>query len=393
MWLLGWVSLLTDAASEAIYPLLPFFLSHVLGGGAVALGIIEGVAEGTSSLLRVVSGRLSDRWRMRRPLVIAGYALSSLARPLVGLAGAWWHVLAIRFADRVGKGIRSAPRDALLGVLADPRDRGRVYGFHRAMDHAGAVVGPLFASAFLLVAPGQYRTLFLLAFVPGVLAVVLAWRVREEPPAAPPAASPAPADSAAASWRHLPRGFAAYLLVVTIFTLGNSTDAFLLLRLTEAAGGPALVPLLWSGLHVVKAGCSTAGGALSDRVGRRPVIAAAWVLYAVVYAGFATSERLLPLTAWFLVYGLFFALSEGTQKALVADLAPPHLHGTAFGLFHAATGLAALGASVLFGLVWHAFGAPAAFGLGAALALTAAVLLLAIVPPPSASAVATSPVQ
>jgi MFS family permease len=398
VWLLGWVSFLTDAASEAIYPLLPFFLARVLGGGPAALGLIEGVAEGANSLLRIVSGRLSDRWRTHRPLLIAGYALSSLVRPLIGVAGTWAHVLAVRLADRIGKGVRSAPRDALLAFWAAPDDRGRIYGFHRAMDHAGAVVGPIFATLFLLAAPGEYRALFLLTIVPGLIAIGLVLRVRE--PRMGQGASPSQALSApshareerpqvapgfspagAGPWRRLPRVFYFYLAIVFLFTLGNSSDAFLLLRLTEAAGGPEYIPLLWSALHVVKAGLSTVGGALSDRRGRRPVIALAWVIYAIVYAGFAVSSSFWALALWLGVYGLFFALAEGTERAYVADLAPEDLRASAFGIFHAAVGVGSLAASILFGSVWNAYGAPAGFTMGAGLALVAAVLLMMMGPP------------
>ena len=385
VWLLGWVSLLTDAASEAIYPLLPFFLTSVLGGGPVALGIIEGIAEGTNSVLRIVSGRVADRTGARRRLVVAGYALSSAARPLIAVATAWWQVLVIRFGDRVGKGVRSAPRDAMLACWADPADLGRVYGFHRAMDHAGAVVGPLVASVFLLAAPGQYRTLFLLTAVPGAIAVALVWRVRDvdaDLEKTRDAVSEGTTTSFEAD-RHprprLPRSFFAYAAVVVIFTLGNSTDAFLLLRLTEAAGGPAFIPLIWALLHVVKAGLSTYGGALSDRVGRKPVLVASWVIYAIVYAGFAFSASFTALTAWLLVYGIHFALAEGTEKAMVADLAPPALRGTAFGIFHGIIGFGSLLASVVFGVVWTTWGAPVAFGLGASLALVASGLLVMLV--------------
>jgi MFS family permease len=383
VWLLGWVSLLTDAASEAIYPLLPFFLTTVLGGGPVALGLIEGVAEGTNSVLRIVSGRLSDRTRTRRRLVIAGYTLSSASRPLIALVTGWSQVLAIRFADRVGKGVRSAPRDALLASWADPADRGRVYGFHRAMDHAGAVVGPLLATVFLLAAPGQYRTLFLLTAIPGAIAVALVWRVRDVhadrvqvPVARPARARMTEAPSLAPAQVRLPRAFFAYAAVVAVFTVGNSTDAFLLLRLTEAAGGPALIPLVWALLHVVKSALATRGGALSDRIGRKPVLVASWIVYGIVYAGFAMSESFAALTAWLLVYGVHFALAEGTEKAMVADLAPPALRGTAFGIFHGILGFGSLAASVVFGLVWKTWGAPTAFGLGAGLAIAASVLLL-----------------
>ncbi|MBI3262670.1 MAG: MFS transporter, partial [Acidobacteria bacterium] len=235
VWLLGGVSLLTDAATEAVYPLLPFFLTQVLGAGAFSLGLIEGVAESTSSVLKIVSGRLSDRWHRRKPIVVAGYSFSSIARPFISLAHAWPTVLGLRFLDRIGKGVRSAPRDAMLGGMADPANRGRVYGLHRAMDNAGAVVGPLLATLFLLGYPGRYRTLFALTAIPGAAAVLLLLRV-PEPDSARPARETAEGAGAAAPQRDsilgLPPALCRYLVVLLVFTLGNSTDAFLLLRLT-----------------------------------------------------------------------------------------------------------------------------------------------------------------
>lgn len=381
MWRLGWVSLLTDAGSDAIYPLLPFFLTRVLGGGAMALGITEGVAEATSSLLRLVSGRLADRWGARRGLVVGGYALSSIARPFIGLANQWTQVLGIRFLDRVGKGIRSAPRDALLAEWADPGERGRVFGFHRAMDNAGAVLGPLGATLFLWWMPGEYRTLFLLTAVPGFLTMLLVARVRD---ASHPALRDAvgPAEAGGTRTEPLSRPFYRYLGVVALFALGNSSDAFLLLRLTDALGGPQWVPGIWAALNLVRTGLSMAGGGLSDRLGRKPVIVAAWIVYAIVYAGFALTASVAGLVGWLIVYGVYFALAEGAEKALVADLAPSSARGTAFGLFHSVVGFTSLAASVLFGVIWNAYGAPVAFASGSALSVAAAVLLWVLVPSP-----------
>ncbi len=356
----------------------------MLGGGPLALGLVEGVAEGTNSLLRIASGRISDRLGRTRPLVILGYIISSCVRPLIALASAPVHVLVVRFTDRVGKGIRSAPRDALLAAWAPSRLRGRVYGVHRAMDHAGAVVGPLLATVFLSFAPGEYRTLFLLTALPGGLAVALVLRVREPHGGIPSSSAdghdvtPVGAGQAPVSWRGLPGGFRRYLLIVALFTVGNSSDAFLLLRLTQAAGGPEYIPLLWAGLHVVKAALSTSGGALSDAVGRRPVIVLAWMIYALAYAGFAVSTSFTALAVWLLIYGLFYALSEGAERAYVADLAPAALRGSAFGLFHAVVGLGSLAASLLFGWLWSVYGAPAAFGLGATLAVSSTLLLILV---------------
>lgn len=382
VWLLGAVSLLNDVASEAIYPLLPFFLTAVLGATAVSLGVIEGAAEAVSSVLKVISGRLSDRWRRRKPIVIVGYSLSGAARPFISLAGSWWIVFALRFIDRVGKGIRSAPRDAMLADLADHSNRGKVYGFHRAMDHTGAVVGPLLATAFLLAFPNRYRTLFALTAIPGAATVVLLlWvKERQHPQAR---SAPIPNPQSLIPDRGLPKGLVRYLVVLSIFTLGNSADAFLLLRLTDAARGPQLIPLFWALLHVVKMGASLLGGTASDRLGRRPLIAAGWIVYAIVYAGFAVSTSLWALLSWFFVYGIYYGCVEGTERALVADFARPAERGTAFGIYNAVSGIGALVSSVVFGLIWNAFGAPAAFASGAALALAASLLLFVLVPAPT----------
>lgn len=380
VWLLGWVSLATDAATEAIYPLLPFFLTQVLGAGAVSLGVVEGAAEAVNSLLKVWSGRTADRRPAKRPLVLAGYSISSLARPLIAIAQSWLHVFAIRIVDRVGKGIRSAPRDAILAGTATPDTRGRVFGFHRAMDHAGAVLGPLLATAFLFFYPGQYRTLFALTIIPGLVAIALILFVREEVPAETQGVHlQVDLDGRRGGQPALPRELTSFLLVLTLFTLGNSTDAFLLLKLTDAAGGTQYIPLIWAALHVVKSVSSVLGGSWSDRVGRRGVIATGWLVYAAVYAGFAVSSSLPALLAWFMVYGLYFGLTEGTEKALVADLAPAAVRGYAFGLYNAVLGIGALLASVLFGLLWTQFGSAVAFGTGAALALTATAWLFASV--------------
>jgi MFS family permease len=386
VWLLGLTSLLTDTASEAIYPLLPVYLTRVLGAGAVSLGLIEGFADAANSVLKVLSGRLSDRWRVRRPIVIGGYGLSSAVRPLTALVTSWPQLFAVRFADRVGKGIRGAPRDALLAACATPQTRGRVFGFHRAMDHAGAVLGPLAASAFLLVLPGQYRALFAITAVPGALAVASLFLLKE-----PTRDEPARESFAAGGrpeplpgWRSLPRSYFALMAVLLVFTLGNSADAFLLLRLTDAGVEAAAIPLLWALLHVVKAALSVWGGVTSDRWGRRLVIGGGWMVYALVYAGFALSSSVFALVAWFLVYGVYYGLSEGTEKAMIADLAPTPLRATAFGLYNAALGVGSLFASVAFGLVWKLFSPAAAFALGASLAL-AATALLAVALKPSRS--------
>jgi len=374
---LGLVSLLTDASSEMIYPLLPAFLTTILGASPAFLGVVEGFAEAVAAGLKVVSGRLSDRLARRKPLVVAGYALSSVVRPLVALAAAPVHVLAVRVTDRIGKGVRSAPRDALVALVTAPADRGRAFGFQRAMDHAGAMVGPLLASAVLLLRPGDLRLVFALASVPAALAVLtLVVGVREEAAAAGRVTSAAVARDAGP----LDPGLARYLAVLAVFTLGNSSDAFLLLRAQEAGVPVAAVPLVWTLHHLVKTSASTWGGGLSDRGGRRRAIALGWTAYALAYAGFAAVASPLGVVLLFAVYGLFHAFSEGAERALVADLAEGPARGRAFGLFHAVTGAVLLPASLLTGFLWQRLGAAVALGTGAALAAVAALGLFLLVP-------------
>jgi MFS family permease len=379
VWILGGVSLLNDTATESVYPLLPFFLTTVLGATAVSLGLIEGAAEAVASILKIVSGRLSDRWNRRKPIVVAGYGLSAVARPFIAVARGWVTVFVLRFIDRVGKGIRGAPRDAMLAELADETNRGRVYGFHQAMDHVGAVLGPLLATVFLVAYPGRYRMLFALTAIPGALTVLLL-RWAKEPKTHVAIRAPGLGVVDASK---LPSALIRYLAVLSIFTLGNSSDAFLLLRLTDAARGPQFIPLLWALLHVVKTVSSVIGGSASDRLGRRRLIAGGWLVYALVYAGFAVSTSLAALVTWFMIYGIYYGCVEGTERALIADFAPPSQKGTAFGVYSGVAGIGALLSSVVFGVLWEIFGAPVAFASGAALAIAAAILLFVLVPAPN----------
>lgn len=373
---LGVVSLLTDASSEMIYPLLPIFIG-ALGAGPAFLGLIEGVAETTAALLKLVSGRLSDRWNVRRPFVLAGYGLSGLIRPLTGLAAAPWQVLGIRFGDRVGKGLRSSPRDVLIAHAVDAGDRGRAFGFHRAMDHTGAVIGPLLATgAFWLLGREDtdieaMRTVFLLAAIPGVLALlaILVW-VRE-PKIAPAPAAQGPRVALSGRLKR-------YLAAVLLLNLSLSSDAFLLLRAQELGVAAVALPLLWSFHHVVKVIVSTPGGALSDRIGRRRALTYGYAIYIVVYILFGLASTAWHAWALMALYGVFFGLAEGTEKALVADLATAGESGTAFGAFYLVSGLAALPASLLFGVLWDQGGARLAFTTGAMLA-AAGVLVLNLV--------------
>jgi MFS family permease len=371
VWLLGWVSFFTDMATEMIYPLLPVFLTRVLGAGAMSLGIIEGIADAANSALKIASGWVADRTGAPKRLVVAGYTLSSAARPLIAIVASWPQVLVIRFTDRLGKGIRGAPRDAMLATFAGGSNRGRVYGFHRAMDHAGAVVGPLLASAFLFFYPGEYRTLFALTLVPGVIVILVLLRVPEQQahrPAVATAASPPRGEP-------LPRRFWKAMAVIFVFMLGNASDAFLLLRMTDLGIAIFWIPLLWSALHIVKSVASVGGGELSDRFGRRTLIGAGWIVYALVYFGFAVYDTPSAVVVIFLAYGLFFGLTEGVEKAWVADLAPAASRGTAFGIYNGMLGIGSLVASVLFGFLWTRVSPQAAFTTGAALAVAATALL------------------
>ena len=378
--MLAAVSFLTDASSEIIYPLLPIFLTTVLGTSAAAVGAIEGAAETTSALLKLASGWWSDRASRRKPLVVAGYALASLARPLVAVAQSAAQVLAIRLTDRVGKGIRGSPRDALIAESVDPAIRGRAFGFHRAADHAGAVVGPLIAFALLRWEQLPLRTVFLFAALPGVLSViVLVLGVRETPRHARAASATKKAGVPSLDVS-LGRAFWTFLASVLLFTLGNSTDAFLILRANQLGVSVALIPILWAALHVVKSAASVPGGALSDRFGRKPLILAGWAVYAAVYIGFGRATETWHAWALFLAYGTFFGLTEGTQAALIADLVGQARRGTAYGWYYLAVGIGALPASVLFGLIWDRVSPRAAFDVGAGLAFAAALVLLAVRP-------------
>lgn len=367
---LGWVSLLTDAATEAVYPLLPVFITQVLGGPPIALGIVEGAADATSSVLKIVAGRWSDRRRMRKPIVLTGYTISSLVRPFIGIATSWLHVFALRVTDRVGKGLRSSPRDAMLAALAPPGERGRVFGYHWGMDHAGAAVGPLLATIFLYFSPDNYRLLFALTIIPGLLAVATLLRV-------PEVHDEQAATETVSGHGALTPALKRYFVILSIFMLGNSSDAFLLLQLSHS-GVPLMgLTLLWSAQHAIKALLSMHGGMLSDRIGRRALIVSGWIVYAIVYAGFALSTSMYALVGWFLVYATYASAVEGSEKALITDLTPAAVRATAFGWHAAVQGVGALAAGIFFGFLWQTFGAPAAFMTGAALALFAAVLLAA----------------
>ncbi|ACL06146.1 MFS transporter [Desulfatibacillum aliphaticivorans] len=375
VFILGLVSFFNDLSSEMIYPLLPLFLSSTLGAGAVALGVVEGVAESASSILKAVSGIAADRWNKRKPLILSGYGLSGLVRPLIGLAWAWPLVLAARFFDRVGKGLRTSPRDALISMSVKPEMRGRAYGFHRAMDHSGAVAGPL-AAAFLLSVLGLgLRHVFLLAAIPAMVVIALIVFGVKDPKDQQPEEDACAPPFSKHDWKRLGPDYRRLLTAVVIFTLGNSTDAFILLKLSAAGVSGAWIAGLWSLHHVVKSIATYWGGLFSDHLGRRRMILVGWLFYAAVYFCFAFASSPGWIVALFLLYGVYYGLTEPCEKAWVADMAPKELCGAAFGFYHAAVGFAALPASLIFGVIWHAWGMAAAFLTGALLAAAASILL------------------
>src|ERR1700682_5022630 len=388
---IGLVSLLNDASSEIIYPLLPVFLSLTLSASPAAIGLIEGAAESISSLLKLFAGYFSDRLGKRKAIVVVGYSLANLMRPLLAFTTSWHQVLAIRLADRVGKGIRTAPRDAMIADSVAAEQRGIAFGFHRAMDHSGAVIGPLigYLLVFLIAAnrnaptAHDFNRIFLWASLPALAAVmVAAFLMRESPRRAPGDNEGTTELPPRFSLRGFDGNFKRFLFLVALFTLSNSSDAFLLLRAQTAGVSVVTIPLLWAALHASKVLSSLLGGDLSDRLGRRRLIVSGWTLYAAVYAGFAFDSQGISVWMLFLICGIYFGLTEGVEKALVADLVRPDQRGTAYGLYNLAFSITVLLASLLMGAVWKWRGPTTAFLMSAVLGGTAAILLFALVRAP-----------
>lgn len=378
---LSLVSLLNDTSSEIIYPLLPTFLFLALGASPFAIGAIEGAAESAASLLKLFSGYISDRFQKRKLLVFSGYALASVTRPLLVFVSSWQQVLFVRLTDRVGKGIRGTPRDALLSLAVPPEKRGLAFGFNRAADHLGAVFGPIIASALLFFYAvdsqnptiEEYKQVFLVASIPVILGLfVIVFLVKDEKVETTETAK------INFSLKGFDGNFKRFLVVIALFTLSNSSDAFLLLRAQQAGISTATLPLLWMALHLSKVVSSLVGGNLSDKLGRKKLIFSGWILYALVYAGFAFVESASQAWALFIIYGVYFGLSEGAEKALVADLVPPGKRGTAFGLYNLAFGITVFPASLLIGALWNYFGAPTAFLVSAFISLCAAAVFLTV---------------
>ncbi|MDI7251809.1 MAG: MFS transporter [Actinomycetota bacterium] len=373
---LGLVSFFNDLSSEMVYPLFPTFLTEFLGAGAWFLGLVEGLADSVASLLNLLSGWISDRLGRRKGLVAGGYTLSALSRGSLALVTAPWQALLGWFFNRVGKGVRTAPRDALIADSCHPRQKGRAFGYQRSMDHGGALLGAAVSSLLLAAFSPGYRIIFALALVPIALGIfLLLWQVREKEVTC---AAVEGTSFPRLDLRPFDRRFRWLLAAVFVFTLGNSSDAFLLLWARQVGGfSLALLPALWGVLHVVKAGVSIPGGALSDRLGRRRVIFLGWGIYCLAYTGFA----LLRGAAWtwllFAFYGLYY-LTEGVLKAFVADMVPPELRGSAYGIYNFTVSVTVLPASLFMGLLWSTVGARTAFLAGAGLALAASLLLAAV---------------
>jgi MFS family permease len=372
IWLLGFASLLNDVSSEAIFPLLPMFLS-TLGAPMKFLGLIEGSADALSSLIKIAAGRLSDRGP-RRFLVAGGYALPGLARAGIAAALAPWHVLGARLLDRTGKGIRSGPRDALIADSVAPSERGRAFGLNRSMDHFGAAIGPLLACLLLWLGVGL-RSIFLIAALIGLMApIVLYFRLREDEELVDRSG---PIDTRAKTGALRP-GFSYYLTACVVFALGNSSDAFLLVRAKEVGWSAPAIPLLWAFHHLVKSIAAVPGGALSDRHSRAVVVSFGWAAYALTYIGFGFANARWQIVVLFLVYALYHGLAEGAERAIIADLSDRGARGRAFGLYHGLVGAAALPAGIGTGWIWDRWGATWALGVNAAFSVLASALLFGL---------------
>ena len=404
---LGAASLFTDVAGEMIAPLRILFLVLVLGTPVPIAGLIEGVAESTASVLKVWSGSIAARVGRRRSLIVAGYGLSNVAKPLLALAGGWPQVFVLVFLDRAGKGLRGAPRDALIAETTPDTYRGKAFGLHRAMDTFGAAFGPLLALLILVwhgqdprdILPdaGVLRQVFAWTAIPGALGVLVLVALLREPPGtrlrARPAAAGPPAPATTAARHAFGRPFWLFTGVAALFALGNSSDAFIFLRAINIDTWLEGVPLVYFGYNVVYAVLATPLGILSDRWGRVPVLAAGYAAFAVVYTGWALANQGWHIYALFLLYGVYAAGTQGVARAFVVDLVPTLERTRALGWFNGLTGLAALPANVLAGWIWYRYGPGSTFTVGAAVAATAAVLLLASAPrlsvgPEAASAVA-----
>jgi MFS family permease len=385
---LGLVSFLTDVSSEMIFTLLPLFLANILGVAAVTIGFIEGVAESTASLLKIFSGWLSDRLGKRKSLAFIGYGLSTLAKPFMYIATTWGLVLGVRFADRLGKGVRTAPRDALVADSVSAGQRGKAFGLHRAMDTSGAVLGIVAAAAVVFslqkgaleLTLHTYQWLVLIGVVPAALALFMFFFIRESRKGSSPRSqSECLSENTQGTKAGFDNRFKLFLGMMFLFTLGNSSDAFLILRAQNLGNSVIYILLMLIVFNVVYSAISIPAGILSDKLGRRRIIILGWLVYALTYLGFAVAATLWQIWLLFAFYGVYYGLAEGVARAFVADLVPQDRCGTAYGLFHGIVGITLLSASIIAGWLWQAISPAAPFYFGAGLAFLAMVGLLALV--------------
>ncbi len=371
---LGLVSLFTDISTEMIYPLIPIFLTTILGAPVAVVGLIEGIAESTASVLKVFSGWLSDRLRGRKKLTVIGYGLAALGKPILALSFVWWEVLIARFVDRSGKGVRTSPRDALIADSSSSEEYGKSFGFHRSMDTFGAAFGPLLAFAVLPLLHNNFRAYFSLAIIPAFIGVaVLVLFIKEK-------AGTVKLANIKLSLKPFDRSFKLFLLVVLVFTIGNSSDAFLILRARNVGVAIVFIPLIYFVFNMVYAVASTPIGSLSDRIGRKTVIIAGYLIFSLVYLGFALVKS--PFTIWllFAAYGLYYAFTEGIFKAFTADIVPSNLRGTAYGFLNLVLGIALLPASLIAGFLWDKINPSAPFFFGSAISLLALIIFILLIP-------------
>lgn len=370
--IIGLVSLFTDLSSSMIVPILPIYLTTVLHIPLTSIGIIEGIAESTASILKLFSGWITDRFGKHKLLMLIGYGLSNLTKPFFAISGSWSQVLLIRFSDRFGKGIRTSPRDALLADATTKEDRGKSFGFRRALDALGAALGPLVAFGILAIYAGNYQLVFLLSVIPGAISLLLIIFFLKEK------------ESISSIKRSLPkikfkqmnRRFLAFSFISTLFAVGNFSDAFLALRAQDAGMIIALIPLAFFTLNLSSSIFSMPVGILSDRIGRRPVLISGFFIFAIIYLGFGIASSVTWIWVLFILYGLYYAFTDGIQKAYIADIVPEGQRGTAMGTFNALTGMAVLPASIIAGYLWQSFGPEVAFGVSSGIAILAAVLML-----------------
>lgn len=371
----GLVSFFMDLSSEMVYPLVPLFLANVLGADKAVIGLIEGIAESTASILKVFSGWLSDRIGSRKWLMAAGYGLAVLSRPIMAMSVSWREVLASRFVDRLGKGVRTAPRDAILAESTETAYLARAFSLHRSMDTLGAVVGPLTAFFILGLFQNNYRLVFWMSIIPGIIAVLLIIFFITEKGKERTLAAQRPR----LTLRHFNWRFRIFIVIAAIFAFGNSSDAFLILKAQQTGIQPTLIPIVYLTFNLLYALSAIPAGMAADRFGKRRIILLGFILFSLVYYGFAVTEDSRGIWGLFVLYGIFMGLTEGIQKAYLATIIPPDFKATAFGVYNTVVGLATLPASIIGGWLWDAFSSSATFYFGSAMAAIAAVLFVAFI--------------